>query len=269
MKTLSEGDPYTGKLGARTDAQEITVCPPSHRMSPYLAHFNGNGVIPNLFLSGFRRKGWTPYLVGGALRRFLIRSTWGAMGSDKEEIPNDVDIVIDAVPSNTSLHDFLKQYFADLHINGFGGVKCRCPNGLTQLDFWSISDDFNVRSARATRNIRGFIKSTLLDVNTMALDLDSGLLHEADAFRAVKDGIIGFNRQPLSSEPHYLSNLGHVLEVLAETRFEAAPEVADSLRTAWQEGNLPGILRIVSRRKPGAMQQVEAILDGLFLRLKR
>ena len=134
-------------------------------------------------LDEFFRSGAQIYVVAGALRDAILMHYEGESG----QTPRDFDIVISGLCREE--FDMVLQAFG--RRNRHGGYLLPA-HGAPNWDVWRLKETIGLRKTGAPCSIENALRTFNLDCNAVAMDLETGLVLDGGAIKAVQHRQVDF-----------------------------------------------------------------------------
>ena len=130
----------------------------------------------------------SPYIVGGALRNFLILRIYGA--SPKTE---DIDVVIGGLGGDDPMEIALAG--EDFARGDFDGFKWRPKYTPYSFDLSLLENFLPIKKYRLAPTVENLLDTVDFTVNALIWDVKAKVLYERNATRAIRERTIGFNSE--------------------------------------------------------------------------
>ena len=130
----------------------------------------------------------SPYIVGGALRNFLILRIHGA-APDTE----DIDMAIGGLGGDYPLESALEG--EDFARGDFDGFKWRPKETPYSFDLCLLENFLPIKKYHLAPTAESLLDTVDFTVNALVWDVKAKVLHERNAARAIRERTMGFNSE--------------------------------------------------------------------------
>jgi hypothetical protein len=231
-----------------------TLTPP-HLLTKSLESFFGGEKQKDFFRLVANFPGtWDVYVMGGLLRNMLLRKLRGL-----ELAGHDVDLVVIGATSRQQLLDGVGEMYVSR--NHFGGAKCRGPATGLILDVWRAENHVGMTETTTRPTVERLLQHNLLDVDAIAWNCRTGLLHEYGAFAAIDRAKIDLLPQGVSKS-FAGEQVAHLLIVALNTGFSLSDDAQAFVRGVSREKRgKQQIIQVLRRKAPDAVDRLELLLE--------
>ena len=154
-----------------------------HLLTSQCALLGVGGVV-----SSISSRGGRPFLLAGAVRDAVHGALTGI-----STVPRDYDIGV-AGMSRDGFDVFCRSLGAER--NRYGGYQCYASEGLN-VDLWRIEETVGILAHACRPTVRNVLRTFILDLNAIAYDPTSGVIHDYGCLTALRRRRVGLVRSAL------------------------------------------------------------------------
>lgn len=244
----------------RTGMTDYHILQPPHLLSsPLRGFFRTEKGSDFKHLRSLFPPQWKTWLMGGVLRDLLLEAIRKA-----EVEPADIDLVISGAPSI----DVVRKRLGNMRnsSNSFGGIKCQFRPKSMIFDLWRMEDHPNMSTASEPHTIEQLLRHNLLDVEAIAWDPETDVLHDCGCIKAIKEGTIGLMGPEGICQRFMAAQAAHAISIAFKTQFKIRDDVRAFIATALDECGRDKILEILERKLPHLSGELEVLCKDLLQR---